>query len=372
MIDVPLCAEVKLPAALAGLKPGMIKVRLKAGEEVPGQIISCGGGKTRLCWVAPSIKAGSKTAWTATLSKREKPCAECFEFKDTKDEHLDLACGDRLVTRFMYKRDTTDNDTKFKTSKCYHHVFGVDGKTSITKGNGGKYPHHRGIFIGWSRIKFKGKGYDLWHLRKGEVIRWRQFESLCAGPVLGRSAILLDWKTTDDGEVILSEKRTVTVYKQAKPTILLLDFVTTVTAPTDDVELGGDPEHAGFQYRPTNDLVAKTEGSRMAKYMYFKDEVNAKNCKQQQGMPWVAMNYALAKQDYSVLHMNHEDNPKNAVYSAYRDYGRFGCWTRHTLKKGESLTLKYRVWVTADKMPAREACAARRAAFVAPPEVSVK
>jgi len=372
MTDVPLKVGITLPDSLKEVKPEMIRVRVKGAAEVPGQVVKCREGKVQLLWVAPSVKASAETTLTATLTKREKPCPDCFTFKDTEGKHLDLSLGDRLITRYMYARDTTSPETMFDTSKCFHHVFGVDGKTPITKGTGGKFPHHRGIFIGWSRIKFKGKGYDHWHLRKGEVIRKKDFASLETGPVMARSVINNEWKTKDDGEVILAEKRTVTVYRQEKPTILLLDFISSVTAVTDDVELGGDPEHAGFQYRPSNDIAKKSEGNKQATYLYFDEKVSAKNCKQQQGMPWVAMNYALNNQDYSVLHMNHEDNPKNNVYSAYRDYGRFGCWTRHTLKKGETLTLKYRIWVVADKMPGRETCTARRAAFVTPPTVTAK
>lgn len=373
MTDVPLSAEITLPDSVAALKPDQVKVRLKDGDEVPGQVVS-DGGKIRLWWVAPAVKAGSTTTWTAAFSKRDKPCGACFHFKkDEEAKHLDLTCGDTLVTRYVYVRDTADKETMFNTSKCFHHVFSPKRAEPITKGPGGKYSHHRGIFIGWSRLGFKGNKYDLWHCRKGEVIRHREFATLAAGPVLARTTCLLDWKTADDGEVILAEERTATVYRQPDPTILLMDFTSTVTAVTDDVELNGDPEHAGCQFRPSNEIAGKCEGGdRQATYLYCSKEVNAKNCKKQQGMPWTAMNYALDGQDYSVIHMNHEDNPDNAVYSAYRPYGRFGCWTRHALKKGESLTLKYRFMVIADTLPARDACAALREAFVDPPEVAVK
>jgi hypothetical protein len=83
------------------------------------------------------------------------------------------------------------------------------------------------------------------------------------------------------------------------------------------------------------------------------------------------MSYALEGQPYSVLHMSHDGNPKGAVWSAYRDYGRFGCWTRWKLKEGETLTLRYRLWIGASEMPERTDCAARREAFVSPPEVTV-
>ncbi|MDB4724532.1 hypothetical protein OAF71_01935 [bacterium] len=52
--------------------------------------------------------------------------------------------------------------------------------------------------------------------------------------------------------------------------------------------------------------------------------------------------------------MNHSDNPKGSIYSAYRDYGRFGSFPKVTLKKGESLKLNYRIRVTLGDFPERE------------------
>ena len=42
--------------------------------------------------------------------------------------------------------------------------------------------------------------------------------------------------------------------------------------------------------------------------------------------------------------MSHPDNPKDTIWSAYRDYGRFGAFVKPELKNGDSLTLRYRFW----------------------------
>jgi hypothetical protein len=191
-----------------------------------------------------------------------------------------------------------------------------------------------------------------------------------AGPAMARSKVLVHWKTADDGEVVLSEERTTTHWRVDTPGLLLLDFTSTVTAVTADVDLNGDPEHAGFQFRPSNALAEKpTGGTRKAKYLFHEDGADPKK---HLDLPWVALDYALSGRPYSVLYVRHPDNPKGAKYSAYRDYGRFGSWLRHKLKKGESLTLRYRIYVVNAPMPAREECAARAAAFAVPPRVEVR
>jgi hypothetical protein len=90
------------------------------------------------------------------------------------------------------------------------------------------------------------------------------------------------------------------------------------------------------------------------------------------------MSYGLNNRRYSVLHINHPDNPKPTIYSAYRDYGRFGSFFTHKIKpvvslpnpSGETLALHYRIWVAQSQMPDRQSCAGKYSAFVEPPKTS--
>jgi hypothetical protein len=57
-------------------------------------------------------------------------------------------------------------------------------------------------------------------------------------------------------------------------------------------------------------------------------------------------------------------NPNaDAVYSAYRDYGRFGEFFKHTIPAGQTLKLCYRIRVSEGSLPDRESLAAQYAAF---------
>jgi hypothetical protein len=78
------------------------------------------------------------------------------------------------------------------------------------------------------------------------------------------------------------------------------------------------------------------------------------NPKKDKDLPWVGLNYKLGEESYSVQHMNHPSNPKGSIYSAYRDYGRFGSFPATSIKKGETLTLKYRIRITEGEMPERK------------------
>lgn len=268
------------------------------------------------------------------------------ELKDVKGKHLDIIEDGKVVARFMYEHDTSSKEKRHDTYKPYLHVIGPDG-APITKGPGGQFTHHRGIFLGWSRIGFQGKSYDLWHMKTSEIIH-QEFLKLESGDEKSVVVAKLNWMDSN-GKVILEEHRTMT-FHHGTGAHVLIDFDCNLNAVTDDVVLGGDPEHAGFQYRPA-DEVSK---NKSAKYQFHADGIDPKK---NFDLPWVGMQYSLGKQFYSVQHMRHADNPENAIYSAYRDYGRFGSFPKINLKKGESKSLKYRIRVTAGKMPSKESMA---------------
>jgi hypothetical protein len=228
------------------------------------------------------------------------------------------------------------------------------------------YPHHRGIFIGWNKLGCAGNTYGFWGMGGGVVQRHEKFLEQVAGPVLAGSKTLIHWNDKD-GELIIAEQRQTTVFRQSKPTILLLEFRTELKAVRGDVYLDGDPEHGGFQYR-AHDSVAKGGKEVKAAYLFHEDGVDPKK---DEDLPWVAMSYGLNGHHYTVGHMNHPDNPKATIYSANRDYGRFGAFFKHKINAGETLTLCYRIWIVDGEMPKREALSSKYSAFASCPKVEV-
>ena len=145
---------------------------------------------------------------------------------------------------------------------------------------------------------------------------------------------------------------------------MLLDFVSTVKSAGGDIDLNGDPEHAGMQFRPRNEVNRKA-----TRYLFPKPEITSANVKDTRDLPWAAECFELEGRKYTVEHMNHPDNPKGTRYSAYRDYGRFGAFAAAKVKAGSSLTLKYRIWAAPGELLDRAAMQQRWEAFAEPPKV---
>jgi len=383
---VPVHAVIELPERLANVPIQEISAVLREtgtghvfrSISYPGQLVLVGDKKAELWWILPEIKAYKTSTWDAFLyDRRQQPRAirrKTFSWKDKKGEYLDLLFDGRKVTRYMYAYDTSSKQRILETYKTFLHVFDARGQNLLTNGPDGLhpyltnkilYPHHRGIFIGWNRLEFGGKRYDFWHMgEQGRVQKAQRFLELTAGPVLARSKSLVHWDDKN-GRTIIAEQREMTVFRQHEPTILLLEFRTELKAVGGDVFLDGDPEHAGFQYRP-HDGVAKGAKDVKATYLFHKEGINPKKDKD---LPWVGMSYGLNSRRYSVEHINHPDNPKPVIYSAYRDYGRFGTFFKKEIKAGETLTLRYRIWVVEGEMPKREELASKHSAFVNSPKV---
>jgi len=294
-------------------------------------------------------------------------CGAGFAWKDTEGKYLDLLYDGRKVTRYMYDYDESNEQRTFETYKVFHHVFDDKGEHLLTNGPDGenpykksvKYPHHRGIFIGWSKLQFEGKSYDTWHMSNGVRQVHQKFLVNKGDAEKAISTVLIHWKN-GQGKVMVEEKRTITVYKPSDRTIVQLDFETELKALNGEVYLNGDPEHAGFQYR-SGDGVAKGPDEGKAKYLFHKEGIDPRKNKD---LPWVAMEYGLNGKRYSVQYMSDPANPNvDAVFSAYRDYGRFGEFFKHTIPAGQKLKLRYRIRVSAGSLPDRKSLAKQYAAF---------
>ena len=69
---------------------------------------------------------------------------------------------------------------------------GPDGKDT------GRYPHHRGIYIGWRVIS--GGTYDLWHIHKGEIMRVKEIKNAKASDNGATIVADIEWRTGKAGD----------------------------------------------------------------------------------------------------------------------------------------------------------------------------
>src|SRR5262249_41909440 len=131
------------------------------------------------------------------------------------------------------------------------------------------YPHHRGLMYAFMRNAYgNGTVADTWHAKPGDTHQEHaDFLGLEAGPLLGRHRVAVDWHGTDNA-VFATEEREVTVYGPG-PAVkgsgkMLVEFASRLKTTGAPVKLGGDPQHAGFQFRASNDVAEKT-----AKQTYY-------------------------------------------------------------------------------------------------------
>jgi len=348
--------RVELPASLAGTPVEGLSAVVKLGDaELPAQIESLNGAVARVKWILPKAEPDIRLPFRLiVLRGKSSSHVDEFTFKDEPGDHLEILYAGRSVLRYMYAYDPK---RRLETYKPYHHVFDRSGKRLITKGPGGLYPHHRGLFIGWRKVTVGDAKYDLWHMKNCDQ-RHRKFLARQAGPVFAMCRSLIDWNDTE-GRAVISEERQVTVFRQPEGRTLL-EFLFKLRATDADVFLDGDKNHGGFQFRAHNEVSTRQQETH-----YILPRIESKSA----DIPWAAMSYMLGETRFTVAHMNHPSNPTPTEYSADRKYGRFGAFFKHAIKKGETLTLRYRIMIWEGTVPSAGEIQARYVDFIDPPLV---
>jgi hypothetical protein len=363
---------VTVPVTVPGPSVGATTAILEdgSGKTLQGQVAD---GK-ELRFILPELKAGATATYKVTFIREASRTDLAFAWKDDPHDHADLSIGPRPVLRYMYKAlDESSKEARTDTFKVYHHVYDPKGDKLLTKGVGGLFPHHRGLFFGFNKVTYgpDKKQADVWHCTGDAYQSHEKFLRSEAGPVYGRHTLAIAWHGVKK-EVFATEERDVTAY--ALPGGTLIEFASRVTPAIAPVHLDGDPQHAGFHFRASQEVPDKT-----AKQTYyirpdgpgnFGATRNWPDQKTHVNLPWDALCFVLDSQRYTVAYLDRPDNPKEARFSE-RDYGRFGSYFVKDLRDGETLQVRYRLWVQEGEMKGDE-IARLSADFVTPPKVTVK
>ncbi len=352
----------ELPAQLT--PPGL----LNEDVDRPGLVVQ------ELHFILPSLKKGESLKLSAALSS-DPPEAKGFAWKQAENEHAELSCDGRPVLRYMCKPlDNSGPQAREQTYKVFHHLYDPAGTRLVTKGPGGLYSHHRGLFYGFNRISYEGAPrVDTWGCGGGAYQSHEGFLGEAAGPVMGRHAIQVDWHGPGE-KVFATEKREMTVYHL--PGGQLVEFASRLASTIGKVKLDGDPQHAGFHFRAAQEVA---DGDQKLTYYLRPDGRGEPGNTRNWGgknpdprtvnLPWNAMSFAIDGNRYTAVYLDHPDNPKEARYSE-RTYGRFGSYFEYELDEGNQLGVNYRVWLQNGEMTGDQA-AALSADFVEPVLVSV-
>jgi hypothetical protein len=299
------------------------------------------------------------------------------------DNETTLTFEGRPALRYMHERlDESSPEARERTIKPFHHVWSPDGATLLTKGPGGLYTHHRGLFFGFNKIKHgDDPECDVWHCRNGESEQHVNELVREATDDGARQRVAIEWRNRA-GQVFANEERQFDVKRESTGGVdaWVLDFSSHVTtADGKPIHLDGDPQHAGFHFRAAQEDIKndKEPQQNKDKQIYFLRTdgkgklIEARNWDQNKpdsdvsrecvNRPWNAMSFLLGGKRYTVLYLDHPSNPKPARYSE-RAYGRFGSYFVADVTKEMPLNVKYRVWVQPGEMTV-EQCAALSAAF---------
>jgi hypothetical protein len=306
------------------------------------------------------LKQGETLELTAVLSSDPPPPAQ-FVWKSEPGEYAELSDLSRPVVRYMCK--TLDQANLEETYKVYHHLYDPAGTRLVTKGSGGKYPHHRGLFFGYCDVTYGGgRKANTWSGRNtpqthGGILAEE------AGPVLGRHLVAVQWRG-NQGEVYLNEKRELTVYHVPGGT--LIEFASRLATAGGKITLDGNAPHAGFHFRADQEVAAETE--KLTYYLRPDGKgVLGQARGSAQDLPWDAISFVLGEKRYTVLYLDTPGNPKPVEYNE-RTYGRFGSFFKYELDEGKELAVSYRIWLQDGEMSVEEA-AALSADFTEPVEV---
>ncbi len=334
-----------------------------------------------LWWMLPELAAGKSAIFRATIAPAEKPVASEFAWRDEAGKHTDLLSGDRPVVRYMYQAYEDDPSKRDLNNKPFHHMFDPDdGSRLVTKGSGGQYTHHQGLYYGFTRCTVGKEVYNTWYCHNGEHELHKRVVNQTTGPVLARHQTEIAWNDTK-GRTFCNELRELAAFSTNGGT--LVEWSSRLRTLVDSVTLDGDSQHAGFQFRAADEVAGK-DGQKLTYFLRpdvkgkpgetrnpVRGKPDAPASKLVKNMPWHVMSFVVGGTRYSAVYIDSPKNPKPS-FSSERSYGRFGSWfgKQSLTKAGPPIDITYRVWLQRGEMTADQATALSTD-FADPPIVTV-
>jgi len=381
-VNTPVCVPITIPQELA--KAGQAALTTSDGKRLPAQLTPpcllaetaaapAGMVRCELHFILPELKKGQSLELAAAFS--DGAAQPGFAWRGEPGQWAELSHRGRPVMRYMYQAlDASTKESRDATSKVYHHLYDPTGKLLVTKGPGGLFTHHRGLFYGFSRITFgDGQKANSWACFNDDFQSHDGFLGQAAGPVLGRHAVAVGWHTTGN-TVYAKEQRELTVF--VLPGGTLVQFASRLASTVGKLKLDGDPQHAGFQFRAAQEVA---ENQKLTYYLRpdgrgepgetrnWTAKIPDPACV---NLPWHACSFVIGDQRYTAAYFDHPRNPREARYSE-RGYARFGCYFEYELDAGRTLDIRYRVGLQSGEMTAGQV-QALAVDFTEPPAVEVR
>jgi len=284
------------------------------------------------------VCVGYLAAASVLAGAEEKPVA--FRFEKAEGKYLHLFEGEKRVLTYNYGMLLKEGVPKDRRRSCYiHPVYGLDGEV-LTDDFPADHLHHRGLCWVWPRVIVGGKEYDLWDLR-GVEQRFERWLGQEATAKHAEFSVVNGWYVGEEKTV--SETVRVRVFR-ATGEGRAIDVALTLEASKEPVTISGrEPVkgYGGFSFRfaPREETLVTTPAGRESADSDLRRH------------PWADLSAKFGgRETFSgVAILDHNENPGFPNGWTLRHYGFLGvAWPGlefYTLKPGEPLTLRYRVWI---------------------------
>lgn len=315
------------------------------GVQTPGQVEHTADGDT-LIWFLAEVPAGGSR--TYVIFENEGCADTSFRWQSAGRNLTNLMYGDTPVLQYWHLPFNWHPDSIIDTLKPFYHVYAPDGSRQITKGPGGLYTHHRGIFFGYNRVTYEGSGgsLDVWHATTGAHSQHKSFVRQWAGPVFGGHVVEIAW--LNGNQEFITEYRTVRVFKQSDGNFFI-DVESTLNSHVGPVTLDGDNHHAGVQFRAAQYVADNTASARFIRPAAWAELDPYREFAGENDMDWNAYQFIIEDDPYTVAYFtNPIVNPEGIRprEMSERRYGRFGEFIPVIVPADEPLDFKYRFWIT--------------------------
>lgn len=339
------------------------------GQIIPAQLEKQYDGNDQIWWIA-NLRAGETASYTLLTDGNCTSQTTQFSWEDVNNNSKRLNSNGQPVLQYEYP--VYDPNNIEATKKPFHHVYGPAGDQLITKGPGGLYTHHRGIFFGYNHVYLENQPdtrIDIWHARYGERSEHEEIVSEFDGPVMGGHSVKILWKDLS-GNPFIEEIRHIKAFKVSESETII-DFQSTLSALDQSVRLEGDLQHAGVQFRAAQYVAENAEQTQFIRpdkwdHVSPDDEIGEE---ERIDLPWNAMNFKIDGQTYTVAYMSYPSNPDGAEMSE-RKYGRFGEFFPYEISPNNPLIVRYRYWITQESTPSRDKINRMYMPYAELPEIS--
>jgi hypothetical protein len=342
-----------------------------AGKPVLSQVEQK-DGKTVVYWIIDKLGAGEQRAYDVALEAAETTSE--VRISKMEDERLEVSIGGKVFTRYHYGSQwprpflfpfVGPDDAHL--TRAYPMLRDVPGETKDHK-------HHRSVWVAYGEVN----GTDNWTEEEGHATQKDTGHEFVSGPVFGRITETCDW-LSNTGVKQMEDHRTFTFYN-LPDSERVVDVEVVLKATVGDVALTDTKEGGLISVRVATSMDGDKGGMISNAY-------GGRTEKECWGKPaqWVDYYGPVGGKTVGIAIFDHPDSFRYPTRWHVRDYGLFTAnpfalkyyepergWNGdHTMKKGESLTFRYRLY--AHRGDTQSAGVSDRfLTFIHPPKIEVK